>query len=355
MATDGFVLLRGAYVTDDPGDEVPLPWVRATNEADEELPGTLSVLRTRGDEGSKFVHLGWQADEPLAEGSVVKLSFAEAEEAGAGGAGNAPSSYETVELEVVGEPTPLPVATAALNDWVEVRHGIGPLVECQSETSCGNYSMQVATAEERVPGVLVSWRLPSITGLVAWEVWAEVSDPGDAAPRPIPYPRQLIEREIEGVPSGNDVVAFASDAGEHCAVVVVKDLRTGDESRSDPKCGEPEEPSSVIVDHDLAGCDEPPTPDSIALWCLDNEKDERCAELEPLGPGGNGGAAGDSPNLPEGGRASTPDDSSKGGSASKPRTSSGCRYAPGSGNLSLAILLGALSLAGAQRARRRVR
>lgn len=355
IATDGFVLLRGAYVTDELADEVPLPWVRATNEADEELPGKLRVLRTQVNQGSKFVYLGWQADEPLPQGSVVKLSFAQAGDAGAGGAGNAPSAYETVELEVVGEPTPLPVPTAGLETWVEVRHGIGPLVECESTNSCGSTPLQVPIAEERVPGVLVSWQLPSIAGLVAWEVWAETSDVGDAATLPTPTPRQLIERELDVIPLVSDVVAFASDASEHCAVMVVKDLRTGEESRSDPACGEPEEPSSVIVDHDLASCDEPPTPDSSALWCLDNAKDERCADLEPAGPGGNGGSAPDVPNRPDGGQTSAPDDSSMSGRASKSRTSSACSYAPPTGNAWLTMVLGALGLAGAQRARRRDR
>jgi hypothetical protein len=339
IASDGFVVLRGGFITDDAEPDLPLPWVRATNEAGDELPGTLRILRTQDQDGSLYVYMGWQADAPLAEGSVVKLSFSEAaEDAGAGGAGNTPSAYETVELEVVGDPTPLPVPEAKLGDWVEVRHGVGALVECDEATDCFSAPLEVPTEEERVPGVRVGWTLPSIIGLVAWEVWAEARDPEDAAVPPAATPRLLIERERDVIAARRDVVAFTNDANEHCAVVVVKDLRTGEESRSQPQCGEPGMPTVTVVDHDLGHCYEPPTVESTALWCADNREDERCTSDEPTLTGGQGGSGADRDgHSPRGGADSPAPEPPVDQASSKPRTSSGCRYSPATGNAWLGL------------------
>jgi uncharacterized membrane protein YgcG len=375
IASDGFVVLRGGFITDDVEPDVPLPWVRATNEAGDELPGTLRVLRTQDQDGSLFLYLGWQADAPLVEGSVVKLSFSEApEDAGAGGAENAPAAYETVELEVVGEPTPLPVPDANLKAWVEVRHGVGALVACDEGSDCFSAGLQVPTEEERVPGVRVESTLPSITGLVAWEMWAETRDPEDAALPPTATPRLFIERERDVIPSLREIVAFANHAKEHCAVVVVKDLRTGEESRSEPQCGALGTPTATVVDHDLGRCAEPPTAASAALWCADNPQDERCATTEPeptggqggSGSGGSGSGGSDSGGSGSGGSDSGPDrkdDSPRGGTepsnadsgqdvaSAKARTSSGCRYSPSTGSSWLGVAAIGLVLLGAGRRR----
>jgi len=288
IATDGFVLLRGAFWSETAGSDISLPWVRVTNATGEELPGTLRVLRTEPQAEVSIVTLGWEADEPLEMGSVAKLSWSEVEESeNAGGAGNEPAAVRTIELEVVAEPTPLPPPSATLGDWIEVRHGVGELVDCQPDTDCGESPIRVPLEEVRRPGVGISWTLPPISGMVAWEVWAEVSDPRDGELPPTPRRRQLLDRQAYGVKTVHDVVTFTDDATEHCAVMVVKDLRTGDELRSEPACDEPGVATVELADHELSSCAEPPTPESTAVWCLERKNDERCEN----GAGGQAGAA----------------------------------------------------------------
>jgi hypothetical protein len=344
IATDGFVLITGASRSDASDSEVPLPWVRVTNEAGVDLPGQLRVLQTEPFTETTGAKLAWESDEPLALGTVAKLSWSETEEAGAGGAGNAPASYETIELEVVAEPTPLPVPTAVLSDWVEVRHGVGELVECESYDSCGPSLIEVPTEEVRVPGVGVSWELPTISGMVAWEVWAETSAPSDGAVSQRPGPRQLIDRESEVIKAVDDLVVFADDAAEHCVVMVVKDLRTGEESRSEPECQEPGEPISTLADHSLSSCDEPPTPESLSLWCLGpaHAKDERCSGVVQEGSGGQAASGNDSP----GGQPSEDDAAATRRDASD----GGCTYAPAPGSLGFAAAaLGVMLMASRRR------
>jgi MYXO-CTERM domain-containing protein len=200
-----------------------------------------------------------------------------------------------------------------------------------------------------VPGVEVWWTLPSITGSVAWEVWAETSDPRDAALPPTSTPAQLIEREpVVNTLKGHlaeDLVAFANDASEACAVVVVKDLRTGQELRSLPQCAEPGAATATFVDHGLGSCDEPPTPESTKLWCASLSDLARADEDDPgnnhcqgIGPGGMAGA----------GAAGTGADSEEQDAAAEPRKSSSCHYSPATGSVwfgATAIGLGLLASA----------
>jgi hypothetical protein len=359
IATDGFVVINGAFRFDGPDSEVPLPWVRATTEAGDDIPGQLRVLRTESYAEMAVVDLGWQSDEPLPIGTVVKLSWSETdEEANAGGAGNMPASVETVELEVVAEPTPLPKPTATLGDWVEMRHGVGKLVDCESFTSCGTELWQVPTEEVRLPAVDVSWQLPAISSVVAWEVWAETSAASDGKVSLTPGPRRPITRQRQGQ-SVHDIVAFADDAVEHCVVMVVKDLRTGEESRSKPKCQDPGEPTSTLVDHHLGNCDEPPTPESLSIWCLGLPDDERC---KAIGQGGEGGQAGSGTSPPAGGKAGSGASAPVGGDAEsgasadvagpavRDESDGGCNYGASPASFGFgAAALGCLLLLASQR------
>lgn len=135
--------------------------------------------------------------------------------------------------------------------------------------------------------------------------------------------------------------------------VVVKDLRTGEESRSEPQCQEPEEPTAILVDHDLGRCADPPTPTSTALWCADNPQDERCAATKPEPTGGQGGSDSDpdrDDDSPRGGTDPSGSDSPQ-HEASKARTSSGCRYSPAGESSWLGIAAIGLALLGARRRR----
>jgi hypothetical protein len=329
IATDGFVLLRGVLREQDFDPDTSGVWVRVTAESGGELPGELRVLRAVGDSDSGRVHLGWQSDQVLSVGSVLELTAGEVDEAGL------ESPAVRMALEVVGEPTPLPVPTARLGDWLTVRHGLGELVDCESYSSCGPYLAQAAIYEERLLGVAVSWKVPEVTGMVAWEARTDTVAPSNNDLALFPYP--LV---ISGLDSTNDVgagvVAFAEDAVEHCAVLVVKDLRTGEEKRSEPLCGTPTKPQYERSDHEMASCEAPPTPEAFDLWCEYHATDPLCA-----GAAGAPGPVEMRPVRDTDEPAGAPDSAA----TRAPRLSRGCQLAPANGGFALttgsvAILLG---------------
>lgn len=340
IATDGFVLLTGAFSWEDaPEAEVPLPFVRVTTQSGEALPGRLRLLRSEVEDYMTFATFGWQADEALPLGTIATVSWSENEDdLGVGGAESAPNSVDSVEIEVVTEPAQLPKPVADLEEWVEVRHGIGELVECTKSSSCRTLPLHVPTHEVRVPGVGVSWTLPPIEGLVAWEVWGESADPDAGAVSLTPPRRQLVDRERDEISLVSDIVAFDAAATEHCAVIVVKDLRTGEESRSEPQCEEPGEPQAVVTDHQLRSCDSPPT------------------QAGAGGQAGAGDAAGAGGGATDGNDPSVGGDAVASGSGGQRREGDddGCSYVPASSGRSVGVLaLGvALWLASRRRQRR---
>jgi hypothetical protein len=344
IATDGFVLLQAVLRYEDLDSETPGVWVRVVSESGDELPGQLRILRAEGDH-HKRIHFGWHPDQALAVGSVVELTAGE--EDGAGGAGHEAAPAERVELEVVGEPTPLLAPTGRLQDWLTVRHGVGELVDCDSYTSCGLELAQAAIHEERLLGVDVTWTVPEVTGMVAWEARADTIDSSsrDLALFPFPLVFSGLDRR-SAVQAG--VVAFAEDAADHCAVLVVKDLRTGQEKRSEPLCGTPTKPQGERSDHEMASCEVPPVPEAFDLWCEYHAEDPLC---DGVGTAGAPGAIGvppvreiDEPTAPAG----NGDEPSEGDDpAQTPRLSRGCgcQLAPAGGGIALtavsvAVLLG---------------
>jgi hypothetical protein len=351
IATDGFVLLQGFYYLGDLEVKDPGVSVRVTDDQGAEVPGQLKVLRAQDQGDVTRVYLGWQAEQVLALGSLLELTWSATDpELGAAGAPAVPSG-KTIQLEVAGEPTPLPKPTAALGDWLEIRHGLGELVDCNWETSCGPYLLHVPTRQTHWLGVQTSWTLPQISGMVAWEAWAEPAKPengGGEVGRVHPL--------VSGLKSGPQVitgtVAFANDATDHCVVIVIKDLRTGEQQRSEPLCALPRMPSGVVSDNDLEHCESPPTPESLPFWCESLPGDARCAGVPPIDDGIGGQAGTDEHGLAghsAGGEPLAPIDPP--GIAPESSGDGGCQLVPGSSGVA-AFTASLLALAALARRRR---
>lgn len=294
VATDGFVLLRSLYVL---GDVDPADLgvdIRVTDEDGADVPGTLRLLRARDGGDETVAELGWQADEPLAIGSLLELTWSPRDpNAGEAGA-PAVSHGKTLRLEVRGEPTPLPKPIAHIEDWLEIRHGAGELADCNYETSCGITVRQVPPRHTHLLGVSTSWQVPAVTGMVAWETWAEAADPENGE-GPVGREHFLIGGPSTPAKAWSETVAFFADATDHCIVVVVKDLRTGEERRSDPLCQPVGKLAGAVADNDLGECSAPPTPEALPYWCETQGDDPRCDGVPVVDDGFGGAASFDEP------------------------------------------------------------
>lgn len=344
VSTDGFVLFEGTFAGELPERELPGITIRVLNEEGEPVSGELRVLRAHRQNDSTRVHVGWQADDPLEVGRTLTLIRTVAREAGALTAGD-----RTRTLTVVGEPTPLPTAALTLGGWYDVRRALGDLVECEvAGTSCGDITLQVPTRETRSLGVQVSWKPPAVTGMVAWLAYAEAAQTADRG-SVLLEPRVVSGLEAPSAKGQLPFVSFAQDAEEYCAVLVLKDLRTGDEVRSEPRCGTPEPPEYEYSDHEIRECDGP-TEATRALWCDYHAGDPRCVD-EAGGAGGEPGLHGGGSRAGEGGAGSQPE-----AAPSKPSgSSSGCQAAPTSGGVLSGVFSLLLLLAQRRRTQQRLR
>jgi hypothetical protein len=168
-----------------------------------------------------------------------------------------------------------------------------------------------------------------------------------------------VSRNVSSRPTASaGLVTFADDAVEHCVVVIVKDLRTDEEVRSEQTCGEPAEPELMKADHGLRDCWEPPTQEAVPLWCEGRtDAPEICEDDRVVGQGGAGNDAdGGAGTDEQGGRGS---DVGAGGrrDVPKPRggtsgADGGCQFAPADGAWGPALLALAAFLSGLARRRR---
>jgi MYXO-CTERM domain-containing protein len=355
IATDGFVLLDAVKIAEGFSLNDGEPTVRVTDAQGGEVSGKIQLLR-RSDDPLKDsdrdqLHLGWQADEPLEVGTMLELTFSVRD-----------LGEQSLELEVVGDPAPLPKPSAMLGAWVDVRHGVGDVGACEAgEGVCGVFEIDVPTREVKLRGVQVSWALPEITGMVAWEVRAETSELVDRGDGP-EEPPIVVGREVASRPTVSaGLVTFAADADDHCVVVIVKDLRTDEEVRSEPSCGKPADPELMKADHRLRDCWEPPTQESIPLWCEgrtnaldicdgdwvvshggagnDGEREGGGGTDDQAGRGGSDAGSGGAPDVPR----------PRGGTSG---AGGGCQLAPADGAWGSAVLALAALLAGVARRRR---
>lgn len=350
IATDGFVALRGALYNQQL-DEASLGlFVRVTGGDGAVVPGKLRVLRAATRDEVTQVVLGWQADSALALGSTLHLSWSSDEaEVGAGGVGPV-SDMPGVELEVTSQPSSLPVPVVSTGRWLTLWHGVGPVIECTSGDYCGVETLQVPTREERLLGVETIWDVPKIAGMVAWEAWGEPSDAETGVSVPPTY-GALTFRFPAREPTG--YVGFAEDAKQHCVVVAVKDLRTGEVKRSEPVCAAPEEVAFETTDHRLTECSDLPTPAALDAWCRRRPHDDLICQ-------GSSGAAPDdidfptAPGVTQGGAGGAPSYRGNDPSPSTSAAGGGCQMTPPHGSFAF-VLAGMCALGALGRRRRRSR
>lgn len=345
VATDGFVVLGGQFDDLELDVDVSGVDVSVTDADGANVPGALQFLRATSVQANyhgKRVYLGWAAAAPLDVGAQLTLALRAA-----------PAPRETndvledqVELEVVGPPTTLADISLAFGPWVDFEHGIGTAVRCLGDYgSCGTEDLLVRTQIELLFANDTRWQPPVVTGMVAWEARAEVV--GAAASIASATPAFVFDERDQPVETG--LVVFPEESDEYCAVLAVRDLRTGAELRSEPACAQPEAAEWTSGDNAFRSCAEPPSDELHDAWCEAHENSpDACA---PPAGGAAGapaepGSAG-SPEAGSGGAPTEPEPSRKKGS------SSGCQLG-GDDAGSLGAWLG-LVLAGAwlQRARSR--
>jgi hypothetical protein len=336
IATDGFVLFEAIKIGEGFSLEDGDVTIKVTDEQNVEIAGQLEILSGHTDtqsDVSQFL-LGWQAEEPLELGAELQLSWSAGDLA-----------EQSLALDVVGEPPPLPTPTAVIDAWVDVRHGVGDVSSCGNDTPCESSSF-VHSSEVKLRGVLTSWDVPELTGMVAWAVRSEVSDPRDQGEGPVDRP-SVVSRYVASRPTVSaGLVTFADETVDHCVVLIVKDLRTGEEVRSEPKCGEPAEPALMRADHDLRLCAEPPTPESVELWCEGRRDPPEICDGTTSGEGGEAGGGGDG-EIGAGGHRDVP--KPRGGTSG---SDGGCHLARTDGAWGSALLVLAALLSGVARRRR---
>jgi hypothetical protein len=341
VATDGFVVLTGRYDDEQLDVDISGVSVSATNDGGEDVPGELKFLRSVEDNyHGNAVYLSWEANSELEIGTHLTLAVA---------ATPAPRDNieATVELEVVGAKTPLPVPTAALGSWFDYEHAVGSLVTCETEDGlCGDLGRKVSFPADTklLVGNVPSWKVPPITGMVAWEVRAEATEPWDSRGwRPeqpwVSRSALVFGAGSEAMTQAGEVI-FAEDASEYCATIVVRDLRTGQELRSEPACDEPGAVEWARSDSPLLACTAPPSEELKPRWCMAHPADELCQPSDSEGgeagqPAGAGNDAAGGVEGGEGGRPAAP--------RSRASHSSSCQFGPadaasGFGALSLAAL-----------------
>jgi hypothetical protein len=351
IATDGFVLLKGVY-REELDAKSSLPWIRVTDAAGDQVAGHARVLRTEpyGDatDDRTTVYIAWQAERTLTVGAVLRFSWADDSEGGGeeGGAPSVPAERASLELEVVGEPPSLPTASVTLGAWADVRHGVGERVACEIGDSCGTAEILVQTHETRLKGVHTAWEVPEFSGMVAWKVRAAASDAADGDEARLNESVVVARNKTDALDKLGTAdrhivdlgyVTFAPDATDHCVVVIIEDLRTGEQSRSEPRCASPREPEREVFDYQLASCNEPPTAESAPLWCEGRVPARDCP---PAGEG-DAGASGKS-GSGHAGEAATNDDAPL---ATRASPTGGCQLAPTTGRIGLVgLMLGALAL-----------
>jgi hypothetical protein len=321
VATDGFFLMETTQPVQDPTTSIEV----TVTSAGVEVPGVLQTL----EDSEKKNLLGWHADQALPMGALLEVHVEVLSS----------SASDDVLLSVVGEPTELAAPEISFGEWVDFRRGIGDLVACRNVTGCPTPIFNVYGDEEARQAVEVRWHLPEITGFVAWRQRLELSN-GVAAEGAFGQ-----EHVFSSGPRSRDVgiVAFPEPAARQCATLVVEDLRTGQEQRSE-LCAEPDPPGTMYRNYSLEACERPPSPTLQHAWCESHENDPIClgaADLRPL------------PEPPDG----VPNHDANDGTADdelESGTSEGCQMAP-SGSLlgSGATLFFALGVVAARRRRSR--
>jgi hypothetical protein len=319
VATDGFFAIQAE------GNGLSLEQARAqlrvsvTNEAGNELAGELSLLDTPRDGAYLF---GWVAREPLAAGEHLTATLA-TEPATSG----APYVGGQFPLRVAGPPVAPPEPQLMLNDWAKYYQGTGELVRCeQKPSSCGSVDLAVPSeAVEQVAARALS-AVSEVPVSVAWRLYVEPGTERASAQVTAAATYYGEAGDLEGYIGLGDVFFSPQAERRYCATLVLQELRTGSERRTQV-CAEPVL-SGVRGDYRWTSCKEPPSPSMTRAWCELNPRADACAELRNTDTTGN----------------QNPDEAALGAMSSGSEASDSCRFSPSPRASAWPLLAGAFAL-----------
>lgn len=323
VATDGFFLLQ-TYL--DPSSIVSQTKVTVTTSDGADVPGAVKLYPGG--------FLGWEADAPLAVGTKLEVKVSQPP--------GAISFEDSAELTVVGEPTLLEGAVAALGEWYDFHHGLGEPTTCLKQGPCGSQqTLSLYSTDEQLHAVNVAWQgQPKVNGFVLWEASLELTP----EQMRLNQPSAGVQLTAWPAPMSLGTLVFAAHSSEYCATLKVHDLRR-DKYVSVKTCGEPQtgEPSSDF--DDVGWCDSPP-PGPLALkWCA-KHPESTLPVCKPVTMPEHPADPDPTPNEPV-----TSDNSATPGK----RTASACQLSPGPARgAGLGLVLAAVG-AGAVVRRRRAR
>ncbi|HWO07915.1 MAG TPA: hypothetical protein VNN80_00505, partial [Polyangiaceae bacterium] len=231
--------------------------------------GDVSLLRQEPSGERQSFLFGWAARQPLAVGSRFTATLA-TEPAAVGDT----SVGGQFALRVEGLSTVQAAPVATFHDWGRYWRGEpeGDSVQCalnQTSPPCGPpRTVSLPTRVREEVAAIVVWAPPDIVGGVAWNLRFEGAQVG-ADPGSDFFDR--VEGFEPHADYGGDVglfVAFPEPAERYCATMVIEDLRTGLEQRSE-LCAGPPLPLTAMFGSDtmLGSCAEPPTPELTQAWC----------------------------------------------------------------------------------------
>jgi uncharacterized protein (TIGR03382 family) len=289
VATDGF------FALDAEGDQLSADAAQSslqvvvTDEDGMPVAGATKLLSTKREGWYLF---GWSANAPLAVGAQLKASLS-ASPVAPPSAANVGGDFS---LTVVGEPTALPEPTFELSGWFDFFHGQqGAVVTCvESYEGIGGtcrspQTISVPASIEKQLGAAAVWSPPPVVGGVAWSARLEAATGESDA-------RVLTSGSIEfwgGVDEdgADDTVGrlvFPTPGAQHCATLVLKDLRTSQERRTE-MCSPVQPAQGVDTDTVVARCGEPPSDASKEAWCRlrGGSASEQCATGTGAGTAGS--------------------------------------------------------------------
>jgi len=355
VATDGFFVIdaEGSMLSVD--DAAAGMQVVVSDASGATLEGETKLLLEKGDGWYLF---GWSAKSPLPAGAQLTATLSGAPIT-SGALGNVGGQFP---LTVVGEPTALPEPSFAFSRWVDFYHlpADEQWLTCQS-TICGvAQTLRVpATLEKRV-GVELTWQPPPVVGGVAWALRVEPSTTNPDVNVNGAYAGDYLGDAPASSAVSLGRALFPTEAARYCVTLVLKDLRTGEEKRSEV-CAEPEPATLAETDSSLGQCDEPP-PALRDPWCALKAGTDKDCNVDPGGIAtdpvdnlaGSGGSQGGGPAtnpVDRGGSESTPPVDDARPNAASPRTSKGCAIGSTSRAEGAGWLFAALAIAAGLRAR----
>lgn len=266
-ATDGFFVISatGANLSLETAKAQVLVVVR--DDAGAEVPGDVSVLADNSSGASSRFLFGWAARQPLPVGARFTATLALDPSSPHGG-----TRGGEFPLVVDGEPTPLPVPEATFDWWHKYYRGDG-LVDgaapsCLVNPVCATpYTVPLPPRVTERLATMIMWTPPPVVGHVAWAARVELR-PGQGELLPRHVGEELFFGTLESsakVTAGSPL--FSERAERYCVDLVIEDLRTGLEQRSE-LCSAPGPLMQPSADSAILRCSAPPSaPELARVWC----------------------------------------------------------------------------------------